>query len=260
MLRIGFATEYYTLWDVHDEPQYFTDSYGKHWLQRIKTHFNYMQNISKDLSVVKAKYPDVKIDEDLKGQTRSFIKSTEDDLSPEILKFGKYCGKPIAEVAETDFDYVLWLVANARLETRNVCMALSKVQEFIAERERQRQEKENSHPAAQSGEVEITFLMNPNKHVTENCLFENIPAEERTDSLLAYTDKQYAEATIGEGNIIAVIFDEVKAVGVGSMYPYNMGIINGKAMKLKGKTMKLNLEIISTARSEYGVLQIAIIK
>ena len=63
MERIGFATEYYTLWDVTNENQYFTDTYGNHHLQSIRTNFCYIKNISKDLSIVEAKYPGVSIDE-----------------------------------------------------------------------------------------------------------------------------------------------------------------------------------------------------
>ena len=98
MLKIGFATEFYTLWDVTTEPKYFTDSYGNHWLQGENTYFGYIQNISKDLSTVKTKYPDLEIDEDLRGKNRSWSRSTEEDLTPQILKFGKYYGKSIQEV------------------------------------------------------------------------------------------------------------------------------------------------------------------
>lgn len=31
MYTIGFASEYYNLWEVTTEMEYYTDSYGKHW-------------------------------------------------------------------------------------------------------------------------------------------------------------------------------------------------------------------------------------
>lgn len=254
MQKIGFATEFYTLWDVTEEPKYFTDSYGNHWLQEIKTYYGYIQNISKDLATVKAKYPDLDIDEDLRGKNRSWSRTTQEDLTPHILKFGKYSGKPIAEVAEFDFGYILWLLENGRSETKRVCYELPKVIEHFAEVERKKQEAMESHPIAESGEVEITFLSNPNWNVQENLIHD----ADSHNLLIDFAEKNYAEATIGEGNKILVIFDEVKYVG--GMYPYFMGVVNGKAMRIKGKTMKLNLNIIHTNKSEWCALQTALIR
>ena len=85
-----------------------------------------------------------------------------------------------------------------------------------------------------------------------------IYSEDRRNLLNDYAGKYFAEATIGEGNTINIIFDEIKFVG--GMYPYNMAVINGKAMRIKGKTMKLNLIIIETTRHEIYASQIALIK
>ncbi len=162
MKTIGFATEYYTLWDVRVEPKYFTDLNGVHHLQSNVTHYNYIQNISKDLATVKDKYPDLSINEELKGKTAAWSKTSE-DLTPEILKFGKYSGKSVQEVSEIDFHYILWLLENGRGETIKVCMALPIVIAHFEAVEIKRNQAIASHPVIESGEVELTFYTNPNK-------------------------------------------------------------------------------------------------
>ena len=253
MKVIGFATQFYTLWDITTEEEYFTDNYGNHWLKGIKTNYWYIQNISKDLAVVKAKYPDLKIDEELKGKTASWEKRSE-DLTPHILKFGKYSGRSISEVVEIDFSYIIWLIENGRRETRLVCEELPQVVQYRAEIEKKRAEAMASHPVIENGEVEIAFTSNPNRLVGEDLTYDS----DIHEAIKYYQKKCYAEATIGDGNQILVIFDEVKEVA--GMYPYNMAIINGKAMRVKGKKMKLDLVVIKTKRFESYVKQIAIIK
>ncbi len=81
-----------------------------------------------------------------------------------------------------------------------------------------------------------------------------------------FLKKYYALATIGTGNTIKVFFDNVKEVN--GMYPYNMGILTvkgkEKAMRLKGKKVKLNIEIFHTEKyvrnGEGASRQLAIIK
>lgn len=340
MLTIGFATEFYTLWDVTKETKYFTDVNGNHWPSTEVTHFNYIQNVSTDLERVKAKYPELTINEELRGKTTSWERKAE-DLTPQILKFGKYRGHSIQDIAEKDFDYILWLLENCySAATKNACLELPLVIEHFAEMERKSEAAKALHPVIESGEVEITFTSNPNYScedidlISQNarkigalpCTLKWEPVSEspaknsdwvtiekaesehspyergfsigkwkgsatfhildqsfntieearkcaeiqilvnQHKSLSDYyivneytplLNQRYAEATIGEGNQILVIFNEVSQVG--GMYPYNMGVINGKAMRIKGKKMKLNLIVLETTRYETYVRQIAII-
>ena len=48
MLTIGFATEFYTLWDVTIDNS--MDEYG---MESIKTYYHYIKNISTDLEKTK---------------------------------------------------------------------------------------------------------------------------------------------------------------------------------------------------------------
>lgn len=254
MKTIGFATEYFTLWDKRDESVYFTDSYGNQWLREIITHYSFIKNVSKDLAIVKSMFPDLVVDVDLKGKKGNWSLSRGQDLTPQILKFGKYSGKSIFDVSEIDFNYILWLIENAKPETKNVCLELPKVINYFSELEIKEELERNSHPAAESGQVEVTFFSNPNRNVEEELMW----SDERINLLSSFSDKFFAEASIGEGNRINIIFDNVKFVG--GMYPYKMAEINGRAMKTKGKKMLLNLNIIETKRDKYCCEQIALIR
>ena len=67
MKVIGFAGKYYTLWEVTSSTTDFCN--GKHCI--IKS-YTYLQNISFDKEKVFAMYPNIEIDEELRGRTKSF--------------------------------------------------------------------------------------------------------------------------------------------------------------------------------------------
>ncbi len=335
MTTIGFATQFYTLWDVDSQPTYFQDSYGNTHQTGVITHYHYIKNISTDIDKVKELYPNTPIDDSLKGRNRDFSVTKEEDTTPEILKFGKYRGMSIQDVSKSDFGYILWLLENGQEKTKSVCMELPKVIEHFAKIERQEKELMDSYPVIQSGEVEIEFTTNPNRvgeellEVYKNAkVLVGIPStlswvvvnewadasaakykdwftleqsgrykitrwkdskgvsldgqnyatigeakeaaeiQELTNKGLLsmyYKDtefaplltKWYAIASLGEGNEVFVFFNEIKSVS--GMYPYNMGVINGKAMKVKGKKIKVNLNVLSTKIDKYGVRQVATI-
>ncbi len=332
MKTIGFATEFYTLWDVDSQPTYFQDSYGTIHVTGVVTHYNYIKNISTDLDKVKQLYPNMPIDDSLKGKSRSFSTTKEEDTTPDILKFGKYKGQSIQDVSESDFGYILWLLENGYKRTIDALKLLPKVIAHLAKIEREEKEMMDSYPVIQSGEVEIEFSSNPNRLGEElSAIYKrakvlgDIPSTLTWNEVNAYENEKskdwftleqsgsykitrykdsdfvsldghnyptileakkaaeeqelsnkgllsmfmkdteftpllnmyYAIASVGEGNEITVFFNDVKSVS--GMYPYNMGIINGKAMKVKGKKIKVNLNVISTTVDKYGARQIAVI-
>ena len=250
MKTIGFATQYYTLWEVNTTPTYFQDAYGSAHVTGYKTNYHYYKNISTDLFKVKELYPDTLIDEELRGKSSDFFTTKEEDTTPHILKFGKYSGFTIHDLCEKDFTYTLWLSTDCyKTATRNLVNELPLVVAHYAEIEKQKQILTDSYPVAESGIVELTFENNPNHTVGEG-LYQSIEYSK-------YNDNYFSRASIGDGNVINVIFDEIKEVG--GMYPYNMAIINGKAIKVKGKKMTLNLNIFHTDKNEYVVRQYATI-
>lgn len=338
---IGFATQFYTLWNTWSDEQYFTDAYGKHHLSSVTTHFDYIKNISTDLAKVNELYPNLSIDENLRGKTASWERAEKiEDTTPEILKFGKYSGKHIADVAKLDFKYLIWLIENvSQRKVKDAIMLLPEVIAYFAEKEAESEALKSSYAQIESGLVELEFISNPNRtgrdyfpsekfnklgeipstlvwetpepfNSNQNvnrkailaakseyshsgykiyqwdgqsgfCFDNNSPVDtieeaktqaeiqelvnaHKLDQYYQPTefnflkDRYYAEAIIGEGSRVIVFFDDIKSVS--GMYPYNMAIIDGKAMKIKGKKMKLNLEVLETIRSEFGVTQIAVVK
>lgn len=75
MKVIGFATSFYTLWDVTEERLYSTirTANGEvHSPAGTRYHCRYIKNISTDLDKVIELYPDLSIDENLRGKSNSF--------------------------------------------------------------------------------------------------------------------------------------------------------------------------------------------
>lgn len=96
MQLIGFATQFYTLWDYHTEDVYATIN-GKHYKVGVRHIYRYMKNVSKSLDKVKETYPDLTIDEDLRGKTQSWERTEKIDYPHDVFPFGKLQGMFIAE-------------------------------------------------------------------------------------------------------------------------------------------------------------------
>lgn len=250
MITIGFASEYYTLWDIQTETVYFTDNYGKHWPLREITKFLYLKNISKDLNKVKELYPTTLIDENLRGYNRSFSIDGKVDLSPEIIKFGKYSGLHIEEIAKKDFQYLLWLLENTNSAIIEKIKLLPEYIEYKNIQIANKQNKINSYLLIQSGNNVVTFNTNPNFKLKESYGYFN--------ELKDYADYYCATSIIEDNNILYILFKEVKYVS--GMYPYNMGFIKGKPMKIKNKSLDITLNVIFQYKNEHKCLQFAIIE
>lgn len=116
MKAIGFATEYYTLWEVTKEKTYVTIN-NEPRFAGTKYNYTFFQNLSKDLDKAKEKF--VKLtglnapepDEELNGKNNSFsiFKKAEIYKVGEFPK-GRYAGYSIADCK--DIDYLLWAYNN----------------------------------------------------------------------------------------------------------------------------------------------------
>lgn len=257
MTKIGFATEFFTLWDVNTEPVYFTDERGNTFIQSYKTNYWYIKNISTDRAKVEELFPGVEIDEELRGQGSFVREDKNEDLCPEIFKFGKYRGKTVAEIIERDFNYIMWIVENNNSKTAKYCIEQPEVIEFFTEQKRKTQELMDALPVVESGEVELTFTSNPNYKVYEGVNLDGMKYDDQID-LEYLRNNYYSGATIGEGNVIKVIFKDIRKVE--GLYPYNMAFINGTATKTKDKTLKVNIEVLYTKKYRDFVEQIVIVK
>lgn len=216
---IGFATQFYTLWDYEAVPQYKTDSYGNHHQTRVDHKYYYIKNVSTDLDKVKLLFPNVEIDTDLRG-TSSFTRNEKLDLPENYFWGGKYAGKLIDEIMEIDFKYCLWSAENYNMPY------ITNHPKYIAHFEaieKAKQDEINSKQLLKVGDiVELEFTRN-GYNADEEC----------------WTEANYNDVEV------AVNCSGVKPVS--GMYPYLMPVINGKAQKTKGKKLTVTvIEVLET--------------
>ena len=219
---IGFATQFYTLWDYEAVPQYKTDSYGNHHQTGVNHNYYYIKNVSTDIDKVKTLFPSVEIDTELRG-TSSFTRNEKLDLPENYFWGGKYAGKLIDDILEVDFKYCLWSAENYNMPYITNHPKYIAHFEAIAKAE---QAEINSKELLKVGDVvELEFTRNgynADKEYTE-----------------CWTEANYNDVEI------AVNCNGVKPVS--GMYPYLMPVINGKAQKTKGKKLTVTvMEVLET--------------
>lgn len=110
MLVIGFANNFYTLWNCIEtlKGQYSVKEY------------TFLKNIATDLDKAKQLHPDALIDLSVKGHSRFERKSVEQNIAPDKFTFGKYTGTNIKDC--NDFDYIEWYMnATSDKSQRETC-------------------------------------------------------------------------------------------------------------------------------------------
>lgn len=221
---IGFATKFYTLWNVTYETLYVQDSYGNYHTSGVRQHNNYIKNISMDRAKVEAVYPNVSIDESLRGATRSFSVDHKKDLPVEYFWFGKYNGQLIEEVLKSDLEYCKWAAKNCYSKATVDYIENHPIYvEHLAQEQREKDELLNSIIDLTPGDkVSVTFTRNGYNYDPEsgehgcwvNGWIGDIPCK--------------------------VYFADCKPVY--GMYPYIMPVVNGKAQRVKNKTLEVVVE------------------
>ncbi len=219
---IGFATQFYTLWNYEAVTQYKTDSYGNHHQTGIEHKYYYIKNVSTDLNKVKALFPNVEIDTELRG-TSSFTRNEKIDLPENYFWYGKYAGKLIDEILDRDFDYCLWSAENYNMPY--ITNHPKYIAYFEAIEQKKRLDIEKAQTVKVGDVVELEFVRNGYN-----------PDDEYKGC--------WTEARLGETEI-AVFCSGVRLVE--GRYPYLMPLINGKAQKTKGKKIEVKVtEVYNT--------------
>lgn len=219
---IGFATHFYTLWNYETVPQYKTDNYGNHHQTGIEHKYYYCKNVSTDLDKVKALYPSVDIDTELRG-TSSFTRNEKMDLPNNYFWAGKYAGKLIDEILDSDFNYCLWSAENYNMPY--ITNHPKYIAYFEAIEQKKRLDIENAQTVKVGDVVELEFVRN------------GYNADDEYQEC-------WTEARLGETEI-AVCCGGVRLVE--GMYPYLMPMINGKTQKTKGKKIEVKVtEVFNT--------------
>ena len=219
---IGFATQFYTLWNYEAVPQYKTDSYGNHHQTGVEHKYYYCKNVSTNLDKVKALFPHVEIDTELRG-TSSFTRNEKLDLPNNYFWGGKYAGKLIDEIMEIDFKYCLWSAENYNMPY--ITNHPKYIAHFEAIEQKKKLDIESAHTVKVGDVVELEFVSN------------GYNADEEYKEC-------WTEARLGETEI-AVCCGGVRLVE--GMYPYLMPMINGKTQKTKGKKIEVKvIEVFNT--------------
>lgn len=219
---IGFANKFYTLWSIDKEPVYTTDSNGKHWLTGYNTRYTYHKNISFDLDKAKSLHPELEVQEDLRGKTTSWSTENKEDLCPNIMKFGKYYGADINDLIEQDFQYVIWFCKDRGYsDNGRYAMELPKVKEHyksIEDAENKLIENRNNAFSKLLSSGFYEFVAERNLRIQEGFAYLFINDED-----LCVTFK-FEEGTFSENEY--------------NGFTYGLPVINGKAKRMKGKTVR----------------------
>ena len=231
MLRIGFSTKYFTLWDVKETIEW--TSVGGLNLPYQKISYCYIQNLSMDENEAKRKaifkgVENFEIDHDLFGRNASFFHKKElfskipSDKSY-FFEFGKFQGEPIKNC--TDLDYLFWYF----------------------------NESQNIHAKAillENGFVEFEGQVVHDEHTKKIKLRELVVNEIKekkeieVEVLSNLTSVGEFRFSIKNEVFYAYFFGNSKQMYYNGI-TYFLPIINGKAKRFKGKSAKLTIEKIN---------------
>lgn len=231
MTVIGFANKFYTLWDIRVDNIYTRD--GSNRLIGTQTFHSYLKNISFDLDKVMKLYPNIPIWEDLRGKTSSF-ESVKYSYPADMISKGYYAGTLIASI--TDTRSLIWSYYNEYNEERcanieaqlnsfelfkyeydNTFLSLDKIKELEEERINKLNERNRIDAVYEAyqngGTIETFFHKNLNGY--GGIVIDNIYYKFKYFKTLYYNGIEYA-----------------------------IPVINSKGKKIKGKTLKLNVQTI----------------
>ena len=228
MKVIGFANKFYTLWEVTTETRPLGNGHSY-----LITHFTYIKNISFDKNVAIAKYPDAKIDEDLRGKTKSFQTRKEVWDNVDTFRFGKYAYESI-ENGPASLDYIAWYWDQVYGDHKDyVAKVLTdngyEIRKYYI----------NGH--------EYEHLMSPealkNEKIMNAKIAEVTNKINNGDDIILHIDSnpnEYGEIYIDD---IKYTFDEVKENYYDGYY-YYLPALNGKGKRVKNKDIKVKIEIV----------------
>lgn len=233
-LIVGFANQYYTLWSVTEEANYVTDAYGNNWKSQEWSRFTYIKNVSKDLNKVKELYPNIGIDDGLRGKSRSFNGEKKPTLPDGYFWFGKYYGHTIDEVIEKDFNYCLWAIENTHIKGLK---DHPKVLAYFKEQEEAEAKRISEAKPITVGTHTLTFTSNGfNAWWSDNGRISYIEDMGCGEKL----DRCHIKA-ISEGSDINFIVVSQGLKKVYGRFPYMMPMVNGKCQRTRNKTIEVEV-------------------
>jgi hypothetical protein len=213
---IGFANQFYTLWDYEVEINYVTNSYGQHFPSSKTIKYYFRKNISIDLDKVKMLHPDLSIDESLRGKHSSWDYQERVELPNDYFWFGKYYGKKVDDILQSDMNYCEWVVSSNSSRQADYIKSHPIYIEHIAKIQSEKDSLIASSGALKVGdEVELEFISN------------GFNVDEEMNRCIVKATKDDSDV------VFWVAINGYKLVG--GRFPYVMPNINGKCQKTKGK-------------------------
>ena len=238
---IGFSNKYFTLWE------------------KGMDHWYYVKNISMDEETAKAKYPGLEVDRSFRGNRP--IAFTKVEIPPFEGKFtkGRYKGNKVKNHA--DEDYMKWYVENGVYSTNEEKEAIIKEVESFGnwKWEVQKYDYVDSDGEYRYGTIESFTRVVPQEELDER--------ERVINGLLSGTFEVLMEKNLdGQGrytyydkfdNWYEFIFGDFKEMYYAG-YSYGLPLINGKAKRVKNKTLRLT-EVVEVKNKVFEVKNFEIV-
>ena len=240
MKLIGFSNKFYTLWSYSEEPLYKSIN-NEYYQYGIKQIYNYIKNISFDLDKVKELYPNVQIDDDLRGKSQSWSKEPKFEYPDKYFHFGKYESQLISEC--TDKSYLIWYFENGLYKeqeryniTKNRLIELGCV--FYNDIIFTSIELLNNHIEKLSNQIEKSKKINEtyDKYNKSGIFSYNFYSSLNSEG--NYSDSSY-EFRFNN-------FSQQYYAG----YEYGLPIMNGKSKRIKNKV--LEMEVVTEEDKTFG--------
>lgn len=222
---IGFTEKFYTLWTYEAERVAIGQHNGY-----IKHNWCYIQNLSFDLEKAKGKFPNAEIDLQQKGNKSFSTIENYDNTPDEVMWFGQFKGGGIDIIPEK---YILWLLDNCDDKARII--RHSKIaQDIIAKREAEAiaEEKRIAEIEALPNETEIEVLFEKNLTIVGEYF-----GDDGENTWKATHGAYYFDFN---GLSVCLLFEDYRHMEYNG-HPYGLPCINGKAKRVKNKTLKLKI-------------------
>ena len=219
MEYIGKANKYWTLWNIYEETRY---SFGEPY--KVCVH-QYLKNISYSLKVAQEKYPDAIVDENLRGthSWESAVVSDKPEFPEDCFQKGQYRGKKIAECK--DLDYLQWAIGSILYGEG------AKIAEDVLVANGYRRLNE----IAIVGPETVSDIDRKNEIVKD--AVARIERGETLTCNVDYNPNEDHEVVDCSTNIV-FHFPEISVQHYRG-YEYYLPMLNGKAKRVKGKTIEV---------------------
>jgi len=248
MELIGFANKFYTLWSYSEEPLYSTVN-NQSYQYGIRQIYNYIKNISFDLDKVKELYPDVVIDDELKGKSASWTTEPKFEYPAECFHFGKYQGQLISECK--DQSYLIWYYENGLYDER-LTITKNRLVELGC----------GFYDDMIFSSIEL--LNQYTERITKQAELSKIICETydkyKTPGIFSY---DFNHSLNSEGNYADASFDfhfNEYSEQYYSGYNFGLPLMNGKAKRIKNKVLEMEVVTVENDELDYKYFKVLSLK